>query len=87
MVVYIGNSATMALNWELKLFQITLFQGLGIDIGDIEDLVPGVLRAAMRAVLGNGEGAELAEAKPFYNKYLCTYRYKRIYIYIYIGVI
>ncbi|CAE7524166.1 unnamed protein product [Symbiodinium natans] len=38
------------------------FQGLGIDIGNLEDLVPGVLRAAVRAVLGNGESAELAEA-------------------------
>ncbi|CAE7471114.1 unnamed protein product, partial [Symbiodinium sp. KB8] len=38
------------------------FQGLGIDIGDIEQLVPDVLRAAMRALLGNGEDAELAEA-------------------------
>ncbi|CAE7665578.1 unnamed protein product, partial [Symbiodinium microadriaticum] len=33
-----------------------------IDIGDIEQLVPDVLRAAMRALLGNGEDAELAEA-------------------------
>jgi len=38
------------------------FQGLGIDIGDIEQLVPDVLRAAMRTLLGNGEDAELAEA-------------------------
>ena len=34
----------------------------GIDIGDIEQLVPDVLRAAMRTLLGNGEDAELAEA-------------------------